>query len=154
MTTYTCYSPSVLSELLTMIAAICGVVIGVTGCYWFDVSGVLFWLVTFGVTAVLALPVWYAFGYGLEFNKSTQEVTVRTRLLGGTLWRRVYSFADVRSITMHYDGDAFPYIRVTLTNSSEYCFCAAQTERDYRLLVGLFGRPAQISAGEISPLRA
>ncbi|HEY2839179.1 MAG TPA: hypothetical protein VGJ26_08525, partial [Pirellulales bacterium] len=68
--------------------------------------------------------------------------------------RREYSFMDVQSITMHYDGDAFPFIRVSFTDDARYCFFTTSTAREYRLLVGLFDRPAQISAGAVSPPRA
>jgi hypothetical protein len=148
------YSPSALSEVLTMIAALCGLFIGVTSCYYWDLSGIPFWLVTISTMAALMLSAWLAFGYVLTFDKSREAVTVRSRILGFASLRREYSFMDVQSITMHYDGDAFPFIRVSFTDDARYCFFTTSTAREYRLLVGLFDRPAQISAGAVSPPRA
>lgn len=137
-----------------MIAAIGGLIVSVTGCYYFDLSGVSFWLVTIAMMTALMLPAWLAFGYVLTFDKSTETVTIHTRFMGFRSSRRDYPFMDVRSIKMHYDGEAFPFIRVEFTDGAKYCFVTRRTERDYRLLVGLFDRPAQISAGAALPLQA
>jgi hypothetical protein len=123
------YSPSLISQLLSIGSLIVGIVLSL-----FFSSTWLMRGLAIAVTVAATFVAWYGYGFVLHFEKSDRTVLVRARLLGMSLWRDTRQFDDIENLEMRYDGDGFPFIRVDFRDRSTYSFFSLRTEQDYKTL--------------------
>ena len=128
------YSPSVISQLLMPLAAISAVLFGSYWAWSFRLDGLLAGIVVISAAFVATAVAAYAYCYRLELHSASQSLRIQTRSFGLAIREQVVPYHQVRSLTLHCDGDAFSSIRLETFAAGTYWFHSRKTEVAYEQL--------------------
>ncbi len=134
------YAPSFVGQILIPAGAILGIAISLYAMPKLELGGIITLVVSVAAALLGGGIALFAHGYKLTFDAHAPTLVVCTRLFGIALEKRTYSYDDIRSLKLIYDGDGCAIISLELVDGGKYSFCRRNTRQEFERLCAVVGR--------------